>query len=355
VKTKVNLNRNLAFWLIQIVFWTIYFFYEIHFVYSKAKTNIDFALYLLLMVYFGLLLSSVLRYVYKKIQDKWNSRSLLIVFVVLCSALLSFVWVIEVSVLDKLLSLKGYSVTPSTFYFYFKDFFSGFILLLFWSSLYLAFKLWENWEASNKIALTVEELKTQKLEAELNALKTQLNPHFLFNVLNSIYSNSLMKSDITPSIVLRLSDLMSYILYDCKAEKVSLQKEVEFIQNYIELEKIRLEDEIEVEFDIDSLNSVLIPPLLFVPLVENAFKHGLGSLPEKKRLSLTIKIESGTFVFKIENSKGLAPSSNKTSKGGIGINNVKKRLELLYPNRHSIIVEDGEKDFKVEILIFEFK
>ena len=116
------------------------------------------------------------------------------------------------------------------------------------------------------LQIKLMDIEKQKIEAELNALKSQLNPHFLFNVLNSIYSHSLLKSDDTPSIVLKLSDLMSYILYDCKTNLVSLQKEIEFIRNYIELEKIRLEEDIEVTFHTVNINHVLVPPLLFVPL-----------------------------------------------------------------------------------------
>ncbi|NOZ48228.1 MAG: hypothetical protein GXO79_15845 [Chlorobi bacterium] len=203
--------------------------------------------------------------------------------------------------------------------------------------------------------LKIKEIEKQKIEAELNTLKSQLNPHFLFNVLNSIYSHSLLKSDIAPSIVLKLSDLMSYILYDCKAKLVSLQKEVEFIKNYIELEKIRLEEDIEVKFNIKNIDGVSIPPLLFVPLIENAFKHGIGTNPKNKCISLSISIINRNFYFNLKNSKGAIENSmKKNSKGGIGIHNVKKRLSLLYPDKHSINILNYENSYSVKIIIYEF-
>jgi len=207
-------------------------------------------------------------------------------------------------------------------------------------------------EKNHRAELQIKEIEKQKLQAELDVLKSQLNPHFLFNVLNNIYSNSLLKTDKTPSIVLKLSNLMSYILYDCKTEKVSLKKEVEFIKNYIDLEKIRLESDIEVTFNINNISQVFIPPLLFIPLVENAFKHGIGSNPTIKYISLTIEIIDDSLIFRLVNSKGMFENINKNNnKGGIGIENVTKRLKLLYPELHNIRITDMDESFKIMITI----
>ncbi|NOY36287.1 MAG: GHKL domain-containing protein [Chlorobi bacterium] len=217
------------------------------------------------------------------------------------------------------------------------------------------FKFFKDWVENRGLQLKLMDIEKQKVEAELSALKSQLNPHFLFNVLNSIYAHSILKSDITPSIVLKLSDLMSYILYDCKTNMVSLQKEVEFIRNYIELEKIRLEEDIEVNFHVININHALIPPLLFVPLIDNAFKHGISSNPEKKCISLTIEIFKNRLCFSLVNSKGSIKNGIKgKTKGGIGIQNVRKRLELLYPDNHKMKVVDSEGKFEVEIIIDKF-
>jgi len=207
-------------------------------------------------------------------------------------------------------------------------------------------------EKNLRAELKIKEIQKQKIEAELNALKSQLNPHFLFNVLNNIYSHSLLKSNLTPIIVLKLSDLMSYILYDCKTDLVSLKKEVDFIKNYIELEKIRLEDDIELKFNINNVNNTFIPPLLFVPLIENAFKHGISSQPKNKCISLTIEVIDNKIYFKLKNSKGKIGNTLKNnSKGGIGIMNVRKRLNLLFPNTHEITVTNKDDYFLVEVSI----
>lgn len=217
------------------------------------------------------------------------------------------------------------------------------------------FKLFKDWVDDRGLQLKIKEMEKLKIESELYALRAQLNPHFLFNVLNNIYSHSLMKSDITPSIVLKLSDLMSYILYDCKTDMVLLQREVEFIKNYIDLEKIRSEEDFEVEFNFNDINTIRIPPLLFVPLIENAFKHGIGSQPAHKYISITMEISNKNFCFKLKNSKGvISHSNNHSEKGGIGLENVRKRLELLYPDSHQMIVTDTKDCFDVEILIEDF-
>ncbi|NPD44674.1 MULTISPECIES: sensor histidine kinase [unclassified Lentimicrobium] len=213
------------------------------------------------------------------------------------------------------------------------------------------FKFFKEWINKQSLELNIIEIQKQKTEAELDALKAQLNPHFLFNVLNSIYSHSLLKSDITPTIVLKLSSLISYILYDCKTELVPLNKEIDFIKDYIELEQIRMEKDIDVKIEISNMEHTMIPPLLFVPLIENVFKHGIGSEPKKKCLSLTINSLKGEFHFSLKNSKGKVEKIHKSDKSGIGIINVKKRLQLLYPNKHNIIINDKDDTFEVEISI----
>ena len=186
----------------------------------------------------------------------------------------------------------------------------------------------------------------------LETLKSQLNPHFLFNVLNNIYSHSLLKTDIAPSIVLKLSDLMSYILYDSKTKVVPIQKEIEFIRNYIELEKIRIEKDIDVTFEYKNIDGILIPPLLFFPLIENSFKHGIGSNPIKREVFLKLEMHENELSFNIKNSKGNHQIMRQNKKrGGIGIKNVKKRLALLYPDTHVFQIVDKEGTFEVNVRI----
>jgi len=355
-KQSLKSKNSWIFWSSQFIIWSYHLLFHVFVLYPQAKTNIDYTLYLFIDSCSGFILTTILRYFYTWIRKKWSSKYILSLSVFVASLTFANVFFLITTLLDQYMIHKGYSVSPVSLYYYAKYLLEYFLIFSAWSLLYLFFKLWEEWKANHELELLLKELENQKLEAELNALKSQLNPHFLFNVLNTIYSNSLLKSDVTPSIVLKLSDLMSYILYDCKTDTVLLQKELEFIKNYIELEKIRLEDDIEVEFHAENITNSQIPPLLFVPLIENAFKHGIGSLPKNKSISLTIKIYDNTFFFSIENSKGLTTNSFKnTTKGGIGIANVKKRLELLYPNSHKIKITNNDNKFVVEVLINNFK
>jgi len=218
------------------------------------------------------------------------------------------------------------------------------------------FKYFKDWISNIGLKVSLLEIEKQKVEAELDTLKSQLNPHFLFNVLNSIYSHSLLKSDVAPSIVIKLSDLMSYILYDCKTKTVPLQKDIEFLNNYIELEKIRVEEDIDIVMDVIADERIDVPPLLFFPLLENAFKHGIGSHPQIRRIVMKIELEGNRLLFQIENSKGNLPKGlYYKKKGGIGIENIRKRLNLLYPSTHTMVVTENEESFLVEIQIDDIK
>jgi len=214
------------------------------------------------------------------------------------------------------------------------------------------FKFFKDWVVNQGLRVKILEIEKQKVEAELDTLKSQLNPHFLFNVLNNIYSHSLLKSDITPSIVIKLSDLMSYILYDCKSKLVPIQKEFDFIQNYIELEKIRVEKDINVKFEHENSVGVFVPPLLFFPLIENSFKHGIGSNPDKREVFLKFELQDNNLLFEIINTKGNSKGVYKNKKkGGIGIENVRKRLTLLYPGTHKMEVLEKEDTFEIRVRI----
>ena len=202
-----------------------------------------------------------------------------------------------------------------------------------------------------EIALSVTEIESNRLQAELNSLKAQINPHFLFNTLNNIYSYSLFKSEKTPEMILKLSGLMNYIIYECQADQVALSKEIDFINNYMELEKMRVEDSLEIKVDIqDSQADFSIAPLLFVPFLENAFKHGI-SLATPSFVRIHLNVDEDKLEFSVSNSKH-SRSENKEEEGlGIGLQNVNRRLELLYPGKHELAISDGEKVFEVRLVL----
>jgi LytS/YehU family sensor histidine kinase len=188
---------------------------------------------------------------------------------------------------------------------------------------------------------------------ELKMLKSQINPHFFFNSLNSIYSLALENNPKTPEVVLQLSELMRYVLYDSSADRVDLKSEIVFLKNYVELEKSRFESSIRVEFSYnDNLpESVKIAPLLFIPFIENAFKHcnkGGANIPEIIIQVITSKLPAVELV--VENSREPNISEHKQN-GGVGLENAKKRLELIYPDHHKLKVVEEENKFLINLEI----
>lgn len=196
-----------------------------------------------------------------------------------------------------------------------------------------------------------EIIRKKQMESELSLLKSQINPHFLFNVLNSIYSLSLKKSDRTPEVVLKLSDILRYMLYETKQEKVALEKELMMIENYITIEKIRVGQHQEITLGITgSSTTALIAPVLLIPFVENAVKHGIDSLSENAFVHISITTEKGTLQFNCRNNyKDKAAKAKPV--GGIGLLNVQKRLDLIYPDKHQLEISNENNIFTVSLTI----
>lgn len=190
------------------------------------------------------------------------------------------------------------------------------------------------------------DLETQRLTAELAFLKSQINPHFLFNSLNSIYSLAYQKSDTTPEAILKLSEIMRYMLYESNDNKVELEKELQYLQNYIDLQKIRFGDKAFVDFKITGeVGTQKIVPLLLIAFIENAFKHGVASDPSKP-IILRINLDGSKLHFYMENKKHM---NNRDMEGGVGLANVQRRLELLYPGNYSLTIHDEPQVYTCEL------
>ena len=213
------------------------------------------------------------------------------------------------------------------------------------------YKILTDWliHQNEKIAL-----ERQNLQSELKFLKSQINPHFFFNTLNSLYALTLKKSDLAPEIVLRLSEMMRYMLYESNEKKVSLEKEINYVKNYIELEKLRQGHKFDITFDIKGeIKSQMIAPLMFIPFLENSFKHGLDNQIKSGFVTIDLDLRDASVELAIENSKPPSiPKKNIEKKsGGIGLQNVKRRLKLLYPQRHKLNIEEKPNTFKVYLNI----
>lgn len=216
----------------------------------------------------------------------------------------------------------------------------------------MSLKLVKHWYEKEQLAKELAKLNT---ETELKYLKSQINPHFLFNSLNSVYSLALQKSDLAPDLILKLSDILRYILYEGSEKKVSLTQELKYLQSYLELEKVRhgsrMHLDIIVKGDTDSKE---IAPMLMIPFVENSFKHGLGKDKAKGYVKVEVDSRENDLYFSIANSKpenGSQVSQQVGYQGGIGLINVQKRLNLLYPQKHSLQVVSSSHEFKVDLNI----
>jgi len=198
----------------------------------------------------------------------------------------------------------------------------------------------------------LNELKQAQLSSEVNYLKQQTNPHFLFNTLNSIYVLAKQKKENTPSAIMLLSDLMRYQTYDASNEKVPLTKEIEFIENYLELEKLR-RDRLEINLEIHGdIQGELIEPLLFLPFIENAVKHSASTEENSEVISINLTNKADLLELTVTNSIGKNTlNSMQRENSGFGLDNIRKRVNLLYPEKHQLHIEESDNEFRIMFVI----
>ncbi|MBN2281646.1 MAG: histidine kinase [Candidatus Marinimicrobia bacterium] len=204
-------------------------------------------------------------------------------------------------------------------------------------------RLWT--ESQNRYRL----LEQKKIEAELQFLKAQMHPHFLFNTLNNLYALTLKKSDAAPDVVLKISSILDYILYQCNGEWVDLEKEIQLMQDYIDLEKLRCGDRCDVNLVVSGpVNQLRVMPLVFLPFVENAFKHGVANNQNRSWINIHLLAHPKRIEFKIENS---LRREQRTGKEGIGLKNVKSRLKVVYKNKFDLFIKNTREVYSVDLIL----
>ncbi len=197
-----------------------------------------------------------------------------------------------------------------------------------------------------KKELEQADLENKMLEAESKMLKSQLNPHFLFNSLNNIYALATVKSEKTPESIHELSQMLRYVLYDSDTNKVPLSKEVEYIESFVQLQLLKDDSLDNIKVNLDKVNGqLLISPLILISFIENCFKHSNFEDASKGWININIETQGNILVFEASNSK--IEGQKKDSVGGVGLENVKRRLELAYPNKHELKIDDQEGEFHV--------
>lgn len=337
---RFRLSGHLLFWMVSITFLTLLlFFYQktfsINLIGKSIITNLFFASAVYINLY--LLIPKFLKQKNYIFYIFW-----LIVVLTTVSLIIQFLFIFPLS---KIMGLSGF--TKFNINLHSAYFFSTLLFVILTTFL----KLIKDWVSLQDINLKLAKIEHQKLEAELKTLKAQLNPHFLFNSLNNIYSLALIKSDKVPELILKLSDLMRHIIYDSKENYISLQKELDFVKNFIELQRIRTSDQTKIKFKIEGkIPSAKIAPLLFEPFIDNAFKHGLPGIDKSDFIHIRFNFEQNDFLlFTLENN--YEDSFHPTiSSSGIGLANVKKRLELLYqPNDYLLRIEKQNNIHRVSL------
>jgi two-component system, LytTR family, sensor histidine kinase AlgZ len=191
------------------------------------------------------------------------------------------------------------------------------------------------------------EVENEKLMAELRFLKAQINPHFLFNTLNNLYYLAFTNSPNTTEVIAMLSQMMRYMIHDSNHAQVPLSKEIEYMENYISLEKLRLNGPVRIDFNVEGrVEGIQIVPLILITFLENAFKHGISTNSNEAFIKVNILLEEKSLIYIVENSK--LPTDSNT-KSGIGLQNVRRRLELSYPDKYKLDVKDSPDTYWVQL------
>jgi two-component system LytT family sensor kinase len=196
-----------------------------------------------------------------------------------------------------------------------------------------------------------KEYEAQLVAAELKLLRSQVNPHFLFNILTTMVALARKKSDQLEGALIRLADLMRYMTYDTQATQVTLQQETDYLKSYIELQKLRFSDVMRIELDIQTDgNAAGLPmePMILIPFVENAFKHG-ASWPEEPYILINLRVDDGLLTLRVENPYDFHPGAVKDDHSGIGLENVRTRLKLIYPDKYDLVIDDRNNVFTVTL------
>ncbi len=239
--------------------------------------------------------------------------------------------------------------------YYFISFYTyGDLLKFFFAFLVITtlLQLSKEWFELNATRQRMLLLEKEKVDAELRALANQVNPHFLFNSLNVIYSLAVNQRKESPEAILKLSDILRYVIYDSSGERVGVDAEVRLIRNYIELQQFRVGRESNISFTTEgSGQGLVLAPMLLLPLVENGFKHGIKGDIRKTFLKILLKIEENDLFFTIANNKGTASEEGERPGSGVGLENIRNRLQLIYPDTHELDIEETDDLFQVSLTL----
>ncbi len=333
--SKFRIGWHILFWSVAVIFMTFFFGHQ----QQQYEYTFYFVLILLpitMLTTYAIIYFLIPRFLLTKKYFGFVSRT---AFIILISVYLGTMAIFMM--LFFFIYGDGPPMDASTIDIYFLAVGMYFIILI-----AVVIKLFKFWYEKQK---TQGRLETEKLQAELNMLKSQIHPHFLFNTLNNIYALALQKSDAAPEMLVKLSDILHYILYECNEPLVPLEKEVTLLQNYLELERIRYGKRLELTFELPATVPVCeLAPMVLLPFVENAFKHGASKTRETATVDIRLEMEGSRLKFSVKNSKP-AIRSEEIKSGGLGLKNVGQRLEMIYPGRHKLEINDGRREYAMQL------
>ena len=338
-----ELNHPILRIIQHLAFWVLSFFVFLYLFKTGAKPEkIDYVYTILFQL---TLLPAVYINIELLLPTLGNRKRILFYLLSLITIIILFAW-INYNFFDN----WSAKVFPDYFfisYFTFREIVLFFIVYIIITML---LKLSKSWFLVSWLQKELLEKEKQKTVVELKALKAQINPHFFFNTLNSIYSMALDKDDRLPGTVLQLSDLMRYFLYVSRDNFILLEKDLTVVKEYIALQKLRSNAQLDIETKISGeISDQQIAPLLLITFLENAFKHGAKGSSGNTFIKLDIKVEKNKLNFTLENNKGIIDKVNTGDHNGLGLENVKRQLELLYPGKHLLNIKDEQDRFVVAL------
>ena len=356
---KYRIQRHVAFWVFWWIFQALlYSFLSVSSVADYFRRLPISILESFLFMFNHIFLSYALMYIVIPrflLRQRYWPTALWTIFFFFCTALLStFMGLVVIPpIRDFIFGVPNAVSQRTTSTSFFLSLLAGLRGGITIGGIAAAIKLTKYWYMKEQRNL---QLQKENIASQLQLLKAQIHPHFLFNTLNNIYSHTQNTSPTASKMVTGLSDMLRFILYECNQPLVPLSKELKMIEDYVNLERIRYDDKLELHLSFpEQTNDLQIAPLLLLPLVENCFKHGTSSMLEQPWLSLNISLENETLKMKLMNGK-FPDKNEKFAESGIGLQNVKKRLELLYPGKHELIITSDIDVFIVNLKVqLEYK
>lgn len=338
-----ELNHPVLRILQHLAFWVLSFFIFLYIFKTGAKPEkVDYVYTLLFQL---TLLPAVYINIELLLPKLGNKKRILFYLLSLIATIILFAW-INYNFFDN----WSAKVFPDYFFISYFTFREVTLFFIVYIVITMLLKLSKSWFLVSWLQNELLEKEKQKTEVELKALKAQINPHFFFNTLNSIYSMALDKDERLPGTVLQLSELMRYFLYESKDNFVPLEKELAVADNYIALQRIRSGKQLSIEIKKEGeVSGQKIAPLLLITFLENAFKHGAKGDSVNTFIRIDVKVEKDKLNFMVENNKGIIDEVNMADHSGLGLENVKRQLELLYPGKHRLNIKDKQDRFIVEL------